>query len=97
MRPVARDLGQEPGLAAAAQQVPDQRDGQQLGVAAARSGARAGRDRDDPGSHQVMDQHVDVDEQVLGGQHGGRPLRWQRSSTPACLPQRPSHDQPNAP
>ena len=76
VRPVARDLGQERGLAAAAQQVADLRDGQQLGVAARRSGARAGRDRDDPVSYQVVDQHVDVDEQILGGQHEGRPLRW---------------------
>jgi hypothetical protein len=28
------------------------------------------RDRDEPGSDQVMDQHVDVDEQVFGRQHG---------------------------
>ncbi len=39
------------------------------------AGPRARRDRDDPGSDQVVDQRVDVDEQVLGGQHGGRPLR----------------------
>ena len=69
VRPVARHLGQERRLAAAAQQVADLRDGEQLGVAAARSGARAARDRDDPGGHQVIDQHVDVDEQVLGRQH----------------------------
>ena len=49
VRPVAGDLGQEPGLAAAAQQVPHQRDGQQLGVAAGRRRARPGRDRDGPG------------------------------------------------
>jgi hypothetical protein len=28
-----------------------------------------------PGEDQVMDDHVDVDEQVFGWQHGGRPLR----------------------
>jgi hypothetical protein len=91
VRPVARHLGQEARLAAAAQQMPDLRDGQQLGVAAARSRARSRRDRDDPGSYQVINQHVDVDEQVLGGQHGGRPLRWQtvfdtRMSAAEALP-----------
>jgi hypothetical protein len=35
-RPVAGHLGEEPGLAAPAQQMPDHRDGQQLGVAAGR-------------------------------------------------------------
>ncbi len=75
--PVPRHLGQQTRLAAAAQQVTDLRDGQQLGVTAGRSRSRPRRDRDNPGSHQVIDQHVDVDEQVLGRQHGGRPLRWQ--------------------
>jgi hypothetical protein len=41
--PVAGHLGQEPGLAAAAQQVPDQRDRQQFGVAAGGFGAGPGR------------------------------------------------------
>ena len=62
--PVAGHLGQEPGLAAPAQQVPHLGDGQQLGIAAGRR-PRPGRDRDRPGNHQVMDEHVDVDEQVF--------------------------------
>jgi hypothetical protein len=57
----------KPGLAAASQQVADLRDGQQLGVAAGRREARPGRNCDDPGSHQVIDQPIDADEQVLGG------------------------------
>ena len=97
MGPVARDFGQETRLAAAAQQVADLGDGQQLGVTAGRSRARAGRDRDDPCSYQVVDQHVDAGEQVLGGQHGGGLCGLQRSSTTACLPQRPSHDQRDTP
>jgi hypothetical protein len=42
VRPIARDLGQEARLAAPAQQVPDQRDGQQLGVAAGGTGPGRG-------------------------------------------------------
>ena len=34
------------------------------------SSCRSRWERDDPGSYQVVDQYVDVDEQVLGGQHG---------------------------
>ena len=73
--PVPGHLGQEPGLAAPAQQVPHQRDGQQLGVAAGRRRARPGRNRDGPAADRVIDQHVHVDEQILGWQHGGWPLR----------------------
>ena len=64
--PVAGHLGHEPGLAAPAGQVPDHGDGQQLSVSAGRARFRPGRDRDDPGNHQVIDDHADVDEQVLG-------------------------------
>jgi hypothetical protein len=42
--PVLGDLGEEPGLAAAAEQVPDQGNRQQFGVAAGRSRSRPGRD-----------------------------------------------------
>ncbi len=38
-------------------------------------GPRAVRDPDRPGKDQVVDQHVDVDEQVFSWQHKGRPLR----------------------
>ena len=70
VRPVAGHLGQEPGLAARPEQVAHHGDGEQLGVAAGRFGARPGRDGNGPGSDQVVDQYVDVDEQVLGWQHG---------------------------
>ncbi len=60
VRPVPGHLGQEPGLAAPAQQMPDYRDGQQLGVTAGRFRSRPGRDGDGPGRDQVVDQHVDV-------------------------------------
>jgi hypothetical protein len=43
--PVAADFVQEAVLAAAAEQVPDQGDGQQLGVGAGRSRARPARNR----------------------------------------------------
>jgi len=59
------DLGEEPGLAAAAEQVPDQGNRQQFGVAAGRSRSRPGRDRDRADQHQVVDQRVDVDEQIF--------------------------------
>jgi hypothetical protein len=42
--PVPGGLGQEPGLAAPAEQVPDLRDRQQLGVGAGRGGSRPARD-----------------------------------------------------
>ena len=71
VRPVPGYLGQEPGLAAPAQQVPHHGDGERPGVAAGRFRPRPGRDGDGPGSDQVVDQHVDVDEQVLGWQHRG--------------------------
>jgi hypothetical protein len=68
--PVPRDLGQEACLAAPAEQVPDLRDRQQLGIGAGRSRPRAARDDDRPGQDQVMNQHVDVDEQIFSWQHG---------------------------
>jgi hypothetical protein len=45
VQPVAADLGQEAVLAAAAEQVADQRDGEQLGVGAGRSGTGTARDQ----------------------------------------------------
>ncbi len=45
----------------------------------------------------ALDQHVDIDEQVLGWQHGDRPLRDKGIWSTTCLPQRPSHDQPDTP
>ena len=69
LAPVARDLGQEPRLAAAAEQMPHQRDGQQLTIAAARHRPRPGRDGDGARGDRVIDHHIDVDEQVLGWQH----------------------------
>jgi len=68
--PVAGDLGQEPGLAAPPDQVPDLRDRQQLGIGAGRGGPRPGRDLDRPGQDQVVNQYVDVDEQLFSWQHG---------------------------
>jgi hypothetical protein len=75
VRPVPGHLGQEPGLAAPPQQVPDQRDGQQLRVGARWCRARPGRDGDGLGADRVIDQHVHVDEQILGWQHGRGPLQ----------------------
>ncbi len=75
MGPVAGHLGQEPGLAAAAQQVAYLRDGQQLGVAAGGCGAWAWHDGDGTGGNRVIDQHVDVDEQVFG---------WQQHDSGLC-------------
>jgi len=70
VRPVPGHLGQEGGLAAPSRQVAHHDDGEQLGIAAGRRRAWPRRDRDEPGNDQVMDQHVDIDEQVLGRQHG---------------------------
>jgi hypothetical protein len=71
VRPVAADLAHEPVLAATAEQVPDQGDGQQLGVGAGRGGPGTARDDQDPALDRVIDQAVDVDEQQLSCQHGG--------------------------
>jgi hypothetical protein len=46
------------------------RDGEQLGVAAGRCGAWPRRDGNGPGRDRVIDQDIDIDEQVLGWQHG---------------------------
>jgi len=70
VRPVTGHLGQESGLAAAAQQMPHHSDGQQLSVTATGRRARPGRDGDGPGPERVINQHVDIDEQILGWQHG---------------------------
>jgi hypothetical protein len=43
-----------------------QGDGEQLAITAAGRQPRPWRDRDCPGSDQIIDQHVDIDEQVLG-------------------------------
>jgi hypothetical protein len=97
VRPVAGHLGQEPGLAAPAQQVPRQRDGQQFGVGAGRRRARPGRDGDSPGADRVIDQHIHVDEQILGWQREGWPLRDKglrhllSLAEATCLSQRPPH------
>jgi hypothetical protein len=48
-----------------------QRDGQQFGVTAGRYRARTGRDGNGSGDDRVIDEHVHVDEQILGWQHGG--------------------------
>ena len=50
--------------------MPYQRDGQQLGVGTARCRPGRGRDGDGPGADRVIDQHIHVDEQILGWQHG---------------------------
>ena len=55
--------------------MPHQRDGQQLGVAAGRRRAWPGGEGDGPGADRVIDQHVHVDEQILGWQHGKWPLQ----------------------
>jgi len=75
VRPIAADLGQEPILAAAAKQMADQSDGQQLGVSAGRGGAGAARDGQDAGFDRVIDQAVHVDEQQLSCQHDDGLLR----------------------
>jgi hypothetical protein len=72
LRPVAADLVQETGLAAPAQQMADQGDGQQLGVAAGRHRPGPRRDGDLSGGDGVIDEHVDVDEQILSGKHEER-------------------------
>ena len=71
--PVSGHLGQEPGLAAAAEQVAHYGDGQQLGVAAGRRRSWPWRDGDGPGCDQVINEYVDVGEQVFGWQHGDGP------------------------
>ena len=71
MGPVTGHRGQEPGLAAASQQVATTAMVKQLGVTAGRHRAGPRRDGDGPGRDQVIDQHIDADEQVLGRQHGG--------------------------
>jgi hypothetical protein len=73
--PVTADLGQEPVLAAAAEQVPDHGDGEKLGVGAGRG--RTGTRRDEQGTclDGVINQAVDVDEQQLSCQHGEGLLR----------------------
>jgi hypothetical protein len=48
---------------------------QQLSVASGPRRTRPGRDRDSPGADRVIDQYIHVDEQILGRQHGRRPLR----------------------
>src|SRR5215469_4457146 len=68
--PIAADFCHEPGLAAAAQQVAHQCDGQQFGIAAGGHRAGTGRDRDGPRADRVINKHVNVDEQILGWQHG---------------------------
>jgi len=94
--PVPGHLGQEPGLAAPPEQVPHQRDRQQLGVGAGRRRTRPGRDDDRAGADRVINQHIRVDEQILGWQHRDG-LCGQGTSTITCLPQRPSHDQADTP
>ena len=71
VRPVAGHLGEEPGLAAAAQQHAHLGDRQDLRVGAAGRPPGPRRDDDGPGLDRIIDQHVDVDEQVFGWQHGG--------------------------
>src|SRR5208282_2555908 len=71
VRPVAADLGQEPALATAAEQVPDQRDREQFSVCAGRSGTGTTRDQQRARLDGVINQAVDVDEQQLSCQHGG--------------------------
>ena len=71
MAPVAADLFQEAVLAAAAKQVPDQGDREQLGVGAGRRGTGTARDQQCACLDGVIDQAVDVDEQQLSCQHGG--------------------------
>jgi hypothetical protein len=63
--PVASDLGQEAVLAAAAEQVPYQRDAKKLGVGTVRSRAGPARNPQVAGRDRVIDQAVDVDEQQL--------------------------------
>jgi hypothetical protein len=60
VQPVAADLGQEPALAAAAEQVPDQRDREQLGIGAGRSGTGTLRDQQGAGLDRVINQAVDA-------------------------------------
>ena len=91
VRPVPGHLGQEPGLAAPAQQVPHQRDGQQLGVAAGRRRARPGGRWRRPGSrsrHRPARTRRRTDPRLAAWE--GASAR-QADSTPTCLSQRPPH------
>jgi hypothetical protein len=86
VQPVAADLVQEPALAAAAEQVPDQRDREKLGIGAGRSGTGTPRDQQGVGLDRVVNQAVDVDGQQLGCQHGGTPAAAVDSATSAPYP-----------
>ena len=55
--------------------MPDQRDGQQLGIGAGWHRPRRGCDGYGPRADCVIDQHVHVDEQILGGLAGDSALR----------------------
>jgi hypothetical protein len=56
----------KPGLAEPPRQVPDQRHGQELGVGADWHRPRRGCNGHGPRADCVIDQHVRVDEQILG-------------------------------
>jgi hypothetical protein len=88
MRPVAADLGQEPALATAAEQVPDQRDREQFSVCAGRSGTGTTRDQQRARLDGVINQAVDIDEQQLSCQHGGDSC-GEGNSDNCLLPQEP--------
>jgi hypothetical protein len=70
LKPLSASRSRERGLAAPPEQVPDLRDRQQLGVGAGQRRTGAARDPDLPGQDQVVNQHVNVDEQVFSWQHG---------------------------
>jgi len=59
---VAADLGQEPALAAAAEQVPGHRDREKFGIGAGRGGTGTVRDAQGARLDRVINQAVDVDE-----------------------------------
>jgi hypothetical protein len=77
--------------------MPHQRDGQQLGVAAARHRARPGGNGDGTGTDRVIDQHVHVDEQILGWQHGKGPLQDKGLDTHLSFAEAPSRQGPPGP
>jgi hypothetical protein len=75
LRPVAADLGEESLLAAASEQVTGHCDREYFGLAARRLGSWSWRYLDPAAGDCLVDEDIDVDEQLLGWQHGSGLLR----------------------
>ncbi len=92
VRPIPGRLGQEPGLAAPAWQMPHQRNRQQLGVTAGRR--RTGRDPMAMAPELIASSastYTQANRSSAGSRGNGR--CGQGSWTTGCLSQRPLHDQ----